>query len=849
MPRGWLGARTRPWAKALGAGTLAALLLGAPLPAYGEEPAQARAVGTVTLVTGDRVSVSRQPDGAHLATLLPRDGGKPQGAVKVVERGEDVYVIPAEAQAHVVAGVLDRELFNVTGLLADGHGDGPTPLIVAYDEVSGARAAEQAPAHSTRTATLESIDAVAVEVPAVEVPAGEAAAFWAGLRGSLDAGARQAAPGVKRVWLDPTLEADLAESVPQIGAPAAWKAGFDGAGTTVAVLDTGYDPAHPDLGGKVQGSADFTGSGVADRHGHGTHVAATVAGGGAASSGTHVGVAPGAGLLVGKVLGDDGSGQGSWLIEGMEWAVSQGADVVNMSLSTEATDGTDPLSQAVNELSARSGALFVAAAGNTGPDELTARSPGVADAALSVAAVDKSDVLADFSSRGPRLGDHAVKPDLAAPGVGIVAARAAGTGLGTPAGEAYTSISGTSMAAPHAAGAAAILKQRHPDWTGERIKAALAGSAREVPGTVYEVGAGRVDVARAVTQTVTASPASLSFGRHPHDSRDPVTQTITYRNDGGADVALALAVTTDSPAGLFTLDRSTLTVPGGGTAEARLTLDPRLAESATYGGWVTATGDGAVVRTAFGARKDPRMVQVTVEGITQNGSPAAGGSSVDLWNLDTDAWLTGLFGGKGGPGPAVVSVPVGTYSVTSALWTLDDSGAYGRDVALVAEPEIELTEDTRLVLDARTGSPLNPITPDPDGDPRAHPRLPPRRRRARLLRALPDGPVRSQRLRREDGAGRPGRLRGVGALGALRPRVHHEARRLHAGGGVRHRLAADRRAAPVRARGRRARHAGGRRRPGPARPAGPRAALRRRERRGPGQHGRRGGRGRRDHPP
>ena len=235
------------------------------------------------------------------------------------------------------------------------------------------------------------------------------------------------------------------------------------------MLDTGADFTHPDLVGRVADRADFTAEGgdAVDHNGHGTHVASTIAGTGAAAHGQRRGVAPDAKLVIGKVLDDHGSGADSGIIAGMEWAATR-ADVINMSLGgSDPDDGSDPLSLAVDALSRSTGALFVIAAGNSGG---AISSPGSAASALTVGAVDRNDKLADFSSRGPLVTSNVAKPELVAPGVDIVAARAAGTNLQDPIDRYYEAISGTSMASPHVAGAAALLAQRHPDWSGERAQ-------------------------------------------------------------------------------------------------------------------------------------------------------------------------------------------------------------------------------------------------------------------------------------------------------------------------------------------------------------------------------------------
>src|SRR5262249_40884636 len=153
--------------------------------------------------------------------------------------------------------------------------------------------------------------------------------------------------------------------------------------------------------------------------------------------------------------------------------------------------------------------------------------------------VDRQDKLASFSSRGPRLGDAAPKPEITAPGVGIVAARATGTSMGAPVDNHYTAASGTSMATPHVAGAAALLAEKHPEWRARELKAALVASARDAGDHWYQAGSGRLDVARALGASVQAA-ASVSLGISAAGSEDPLDQIITYSNRGGRPVTIYL---------------------------------------------------------------------------------------------------------------------------------------------------------------------------------------------------------------------------------------------------------------------------------------------------------------------
>ncbi|HEY0700286.1 MAG TPA: S8 family serine peptidase, partial [Micromonospora sp.] len=289
-----------------------------------------------------------------------------------------------------------------------------------------------------------------------------------------------------------------------------------------------------------------------------------------------------------------------------------------------------------------------------------------------------------------------------------------------PVDDLYTMASGTSMAAPHVAGAAAIVAQRHPGWGGEEIKSALMSTSMALPESVYDAGTGRVDVAAAVTQPVVARQGVLDFGYFPYseEPHDPVVRTVTYVNttDAATDLALDVSVTDDTGApaatGMFTPSADTVTVPAHGTADVQVTMDPGLGDTRLYGGHLTATdSEGATVRTSLGAYKEPRMVELVVEGVAQNGRAASGTSSVDVWNLDTDQWFSGLYGSKGGATTPVFRVPVGTYSISGFLWNMDETDRFGRELALVTEPEIVIEEDTRLVLDATAAQPSDPVTP------------------------------------------------------------------------------------------------------------------------------------------
>ncbi len=712
----------------------AALLLaalGVPTAAHGADPPAPAAVSptehseshgaplTITLITGDRITVTRGPGNAVSVQGVQRPPGA-AGSVRVTVENGDTYVYPDEAMAYIATGGLDRQLFNVTQLITQGYDDAHTsalPLIMTRAQgTATARTGSGTGLPGARTTA----QLPAIRAQAVRAQRTKAAAFWTALTATANPDAQRSADGgatpsftagVGKVWLDAKAHADLADTTAQIGAPQAWSAGGTGAGVRVAVLDSGVDTTHPDLAPRIIGTRSFVpGEDVIDHNGHGTHTASTVAGTGAASGGKERGVAPGADLLVGKVLDNSGSGAMSQIIAGMEWAArTEHAKVINMSLGTPVWHTQDdPLSQAVNQLSAETGALFVIAAGNTGNNPYSVSSPGTADAALTVGAVDASDQLAGFSSTGPRQNDDGLKPDITAPGVDVLAARS----QYSQGGEGYyRTDSGTSMAAPHVAGAAVLLAQKHPQWTGADIKNALMSTSTPTPAySPYQAGAGRVDVAAAYLNDHIIASGSVDAGLvrwsadHQHA---PVERHLTYRNTTGHAVTLALSVDPGtSPAGVFTPAASHVTVPAHGTSTVGLLADPKGLAPGQYGAQVVARSATGAVHTVVGMSVESEKYDLTVHLKDRHGKP-----------VDNDVEITGADGRT-----TVMWVPHGTlttrlapgsYTIVSTLDVEGRHGPHSLGYAVLTDPELDLTGDRDVVLDASRIRRIKVDTPKP----------------------------------------------------------------------------------------------------------------------------------------
>lgn len=327
--------------------------------------------------------------------------------------------------------------------------------------------------------------------------------------------------GVTRVDKDEPLELHLDRSRPTAGVTTTlWNEGYTGSGTTVAIVDTGIDGTHPAMEDRIERSVTFTGTGTGpaesntatDGDGHGTHVAAIVGGDGSNSKTlnpddtAYTGVAPNVGLVS---LDISQSFTTSTAIQAFEWVHNNheayDISVVQNSWGREDTgqpyDPDDPAVQASNALVADSDVAVVFSAGNSGPDPQTLSMEAMNPNVLTIGATDNQGEPTDFSSRGPVTyanGTQAAwtKPDLVAPGAQITSAASSQAASDT---SLYTTMSGTSQAAPHAAGVAAMVRAENTNLTAYQTHVLLTDTARDLdPQPSPVTGHGMLDAGRAL---------------------------------------------------------------------------------------------------------------------------------------------------------------------------------------------------------------------------------------------------------------------------------------------------------------------------------------------------------------
>ncbi|MGH3078133.1 MAG: S8 family peptidase [Gaiellaceae bacterium] len=454
-------------------------------------------------------------------------------------------------------------------------------------------------------------------------------------------------PGVRDVFASTRYGPQLDRSPGQIGAPGLWGSGLGtaGQGVKIGIIDTGVDASHPFLApagytmppGFPRGQTRFTSAKVIvarafappgatsrfardafdpEESSHGTHVAGIAAGNNgtdAPGDRTVSGVAPRAYIgnykaLVRTDVGLSPNGNSPELVAAIEAAVRDGMDIINLSLGEPEIEPTRDLVARALDAAAAAGVVPVVAAGNdfgsVGPGSVS--SPGSSARAITVAAAEiggppSTAVLADFSSVGPTAISLRMKPDVSAPGVDIFSS--------VPSG--WTASSGTSMASPHVAGAAALLVQRHPGWTVAQVKSALVQTGTALSdergralGPQFQ-GGGLVSLARADRPLLFAEPSSLSFGLLTRATSTRGSIELADAGDGAGTWHV-----TDARASSST-GRATLTLPSSVDAPGTLAWEivvPAAAREGVVGGTIELRRGTEVRRVPYWGRVTAPML-------------------------------------------------------------------------------------------------------------------------------------------------------------------------------------------------------------------------------------------------
>jgi subtilisin family serine protease len=457
-------------------------------------------------------------------------------------------------------------------------------------------------------------------------------------------------------------------NVALVNAPALWDLGYRGQGIVVANMDTGVDVTHPDLASRWRGGTnswyDPNGEHPAtpnDVSGHGTWTMGVMVGGDA--GGSSVGIAPDAMWIAVKIFNDRGTATSAGIHQGFQWlldpdgdpATADAPDVVNDSWTMSASGCLLDFQLDLATLRA-AGILPVFAAGNYGPSPGSSASPANNPEAFAVGATDDTDVLYTYSSRGPSPCGQPAYPQLVAPGVGIHTTDLYGL---------YADPTGTSVAAPHAAGALALLLQAFPGMSADRQAAALENSAADLgaAGADDSYGYGRLDALAAYQWLATTPDFTLSVA--PSSASTAAGGAVSYTvsaspvNGFTGDVSLALGGLPESQASWS----FSPPVIAGGSGSAQLTVSTATSIAAgTYPLTITATS-GAIVHSAAATLvvTAPPDFSLSATPASQNVVAGAGATytvgaaSLNGFAGDVALSLTGL---PSGVGTASFSPPV-----------------------------------------------------------------------------------------------------------------------------------------------------------------------------------------------
>jgi subtilisin len=369
-------------------------------------------------------------------------------------------------------------------------------------------------------------------------------------------------PDVLNIWPDLETQSFVFNGVHQVNVDSLWNLGYHGAGVKIAILDSGI-AAHEAFGSRVIESVDFTGTGTSDVFSHGTHVAGIAAG--------SIGMANESLIYNVKVLDDNGYGQLSWLINGLDWAIANNVDVISLSLGAIYTGSaseqlSSPEVLKVEEAIAH-GITVVIASGNCGSGRCGSfdcvTTPGIARDAITVGAIDSFSQWASFSS-GCVINDY-IKPDVVAPGVSIYSS--------VPNG--YDSKTGTSMATPFVSGAAVMMIE-HQDYTPAEIKSMLEANAIDLglAGKDVQYGSGLMNLNNIFNTNIPSSnDYNLIIPLFEVGSKDKIK--VEYTNNENDSISVRVEFWIEELDDIFT-DSSEKNIPAGKTKEFSFSFEPRL---------------------------------------------------------------------------------------------------------------------------------------------------------------------------------------------------------------------------------------------------------------------------------